>query len=391
MDEKTVLGELGLSDGEIKVYLALLKLGPSSVSILTKETAQHRTTIYDFLDHLLEKGLVSFSVQSGVKYFKVAPPENLHEFLKEKEQHLLTVLPNLKKLAEFKKEEFSVDVYKGREGYKNFMSYHLRELKNGGDFYGFGVDESKFNELFPTEMKRMFKEEERLGIREWNLAEEGTKFVFKEKTVNYRYIPSEYFNPTPFAVFGNVVSILIWEPLHVIMIRSRQLADAYRKYHKLLWSIAHQHDRLHTSEEDEIKVELHKGAREYSTMLKEILTTLKNGEEVLIFGIDDDNIMKTHPDYAADLKEYFKTIIKKRITERVIIKMGNRILPEAKTTTYRFLPQETIGNTAFQVYGNKVAIFLWGKPNHLIIIEGKEVAQSYKKQFELMWEIAKGK
>ena len=238
MDEKAVLAELGLSEGEIKVYLALLKLGPGPVSALTKETGQHRTTMYDFLDHLLEKGLVSFSIQSNVKCFKVAPPEKLHELLKEKESHLLTILPQLRKLAAFQKEELSVEVFKGREGFKSFVSDHLRELKNGGDFYGFGVDESKFNAMFPFEMKRMFREEARLGINEWLLAEEGAKFIFREKAAHYRYIPKEYFSPTPFAVYGGVISILIWEPLAVITIRSRPLADAFRKYHQLIWSIA---------------------------------------------------------------------------------------------------------------------------------------------------------
>jgi len=41
------------------------------------------------------------------------------------------------------------------------------------------------------------------------------------------------------------------------------------------------------------------------------------------------------------------------------------------------------------VYGNKVAIFLWGNPNHLILIESKEAANSYRKQFELLWKLAK--
>ena len=44
------LQELGLTPGETKVYLALLKLGKSNVHQLKRETNIHRTTIYDFLE-----------------------------------------------------------------------------------------------------------------------------------------------------------------------------------------------------------------------------------------------------------------------------------------------------------------------------------------------------
>lgn len=73
----------------------------------------------------------------------------------------------------------------------------------------------------------------------------------------------------------------------------------------------------------------------------------------------------------------------------MIVKENAKLLKEAKTTTYRFLPKEIIGNTAFEVYNNKVAIFLLGIPNYLILIENKEVADSYRKQFQILWNQSK--
>ena len=66
MDVKQVLSELGLSEGEIKVYMALLKLGSSPVSALKEETKLHRTTIYDFIEKLLNKGLVNHVIKNNV-------------------------------------------------------------------------------------------------------------------------------------------------------------------------------------------------------------------------------------------------------------------------------------------------------------------------------------
>ena len=142
-------------------------------------------------------------------------------------------------------------------------------------------------------------------------------------------------------------------------------------------------------EKENINVELHRGTYVYKTMLKDILSTLKNNSEVLIFGIDDDILMNLDKHYLTHVKQYFNQAYLKHIKERIIIKEKGNVLKEAKTSAYRFLPKKVFGNTAFEVYGNKVAILLWGRPHHLILIESKEVAESYRKQFGLIWKLAK--
>jgi len=70
------------------------------------------------------------------------------------------------------------------------------------------------------------------------LTSEKPKFIYKTKVITYRYIPKEYFNPTSTLVYGDRVALLIWEPLTVIMIKNKELADSYRKQFELLWKIA---------------------------------------------------------------------------------------------------------------------------------------------------------
>ncbi|MDP2749213.1 MAG: helix-turn-helix domain-containing protein [Nanoarchaeota archaeon] len=235
MGTKEVLKELGLSDGEVKVYLALLKLGETSVSKLTKETGQHRTTIYDFLEHLLQRGLVNYVVKSGVKYYKVADPDKLVEYLKEKEEKLKQILPELKQLAKVPTGEINVEVYSGVEGFKSVLN---DRLKVGKDLYGFGVDEEIFEKKFPIVMKQFIKKEQEKKLQEFLLTKEKAKFIYKEKNMHYKYIPEEFFEPTATAVYGDRVIIIIWEPLTTILIKNRGLAESYRRYHKLLWKIA---------------------------------------------------------------------------------------------------------------------------------------------------------
>lgn len=235
MDVKNTLNEIGLSNGEAKVYLALLKLGSTIVSKLKEETELHRTTIYDFLEKLLNKGLVSYVITNNVKYYSAADPDKLVEFIKEKEEKIKEVMPRLKELSDFKKTETKVEVYKGKEGYKTFLNDVIKTKK---DIIAFGIDESLFKEKFPIILEQYFKKEAEAGIKERLLTSEKVRYIYKKKTVTYRYIPEKYFGPTPTMVYGNKVMNLIWEPLTIILIENKGLAESYRKHFEMLWEMA---------------------------------------------------------------------------------------------------------------------------------------------------------
>jgi len=93
--------------------------------------------------------------------------------------------------------------------------------------------------------------------------------------------------------------------------------------------------------------------------------------------------------YETNLNIYLSKIKLLGIQERLIVKKGTELPHVEKTTKYKTLPNKNFGNVTFEVYANKVAILLWGTPNHLILIQNKEVAESYRKQFELLWKQAK--
>lgn len=233
MDIKKTLQEAGLSEGETKVYLALLKLGSTTVHNIKQETAIHRTTIYDFLEKLINKALVNYVVKNNVKHYKATHPNKLLDFIKEKEENIKEILPDLKELAELKKEEIKVETYLGREGLKTILNDMIRTKK---DMCSFGIDESMWKERFPILIEQYFKREEEVGMKERLLTKENAKFTYKhKKTTNYRAIPEKYFNPTPTFIYGDTVVTIIWEPLTLIKIENSELAESYRKHFELLW------------------------------------------------------------------------------------------------------------------------------------------------------------
>jgi sugar-specific transcriptional regulator TrmB len=235
-----LLCQIGLSDGEAKVYLALLTLGSVPVNKIKEETRLHRTTIYDFLEKLLNKGLVSYVVKNGVNFYQAAHPNKLLDFIKEKEGLVQQALPKLAAISQLPKEEVHVEVYRGPEALKSVLNDVLRL---GKDYVIFGVDETMFKGKFGSFMEQFFAKEKRLKFHERILTSDDAKFVYDKPTTHYRFISRRYFNPTPTYVWGDNVAMLIWDPLTVIRIKNPKLADSYLKYFEILWSIAEDRPR----------------------------------------------------------------------------------------------------------------------------------------------------
>ena len=85
MQEISILEELGLTEKEAKLYLALLELGQATSSDLIKKLDYYSKTVYELLEKLMKKGLVSYVIKSNIKYFGAVNPEKFLDILKEEE------------------------------------------------------------------------------------------------------------------------------------------------------------------------------------------------------------------------------------------------------------------------------------------------------------------
>lgn len=93
----TFLKKIGFSDKEAKLYLELLRLGPSPVRKLAEATDLNRGTTYDALKWLQEQGVVTFYNKASKQYFVAENPEKLYELVKSQETTLKEVNRYLEK------------------------------------------------------------------------------------------------------------------------------------------------------------------------------------------------------------------------------------------------------------------------------------------------------
>src|SRR3989338_9530080 len=119
MDTK-LLENIGLTQSEIKVYLALLELGSTTKGPIVDKSGVASSKVYELLEKLNQKGLVSSVIKSGVKYFESATPSRILDYIKEKESvlkdqeiQLEKILPTLELRRSMKSIGSEVQVFRG--------------------------------------------------------------------------------------------------------------------------------------------------------------------------------------------------------------------------------------------------------------------------------------
>lgn len=138
----TILKKLGLSDKEVKVYLALLKNNALSVRAIAEITKINRGTTYDILKSLQEQGLVSYYHQDTKQKFTSEEPDKLLQLLEEKEEELKntkskieSLIPELKSLQNKEGNKPVTKFYESKKGVKKILEDVLITLENNDEYY----------------------------------------------------------------------------------------------------------------------------------------------------------------------------------------------------------------------------------------------------------------
>lgn len=92
-----ILKKIGFTDKSANIYLALLKLGPSSVRTLAEHVGLNRGTTYDALKWMQEQGVVNFYKKNSKQHFVAENPEKLHEMVRQQQEELQRVDKTIEK------------------------------------------------------------------------------------------------------------------------------------------------------------------------------------------------------------------------------------------------------------------------------------------------------
>ena len=242
------LQEIGLNPNETKVYLSILKLGEATANRISSLSEIARSTTYDALEKLKQKGFLKSITKDKKIHFIAIEPKNIlslfdeekKEFSKEieaKKQKYSSILEKLENIHDKVKQKPSATVYEGKRSISQILdeiSDRAKELliigsqKNAEKIIEYRTDR------FRT--KRKSKRSKVRQILEESLESRREKI---DKFTQVRFLKSLEESRDATFIYGDVVvHIILAEEISAIKIVNPEYANSQRIIFEEIWGIA---------------------------------------------------------------------------------------------------------------------------------------------------------
>lgn len=251
MEEFDLLKRIGLTDSETKVYLSLLRMGSMHTKTrIVKESKTSASKVYEILDKLMDKGLVSIIIKNNVRHYAAAPPSKIHTYLEhkktqieEEERLIKQLLPQLQHQYANVDKNTTAELFLGWKGLETVYSTMTETLKKSDEICILGASAG----TAPEKTKRFFGKyaaraaRKNLSIRA--LFNEDARSYIREMEQEYVFSISKRFmqKTTPVEILITreriVIVILKDEPL-AIVVKDVATAKSFKTYFDELWAIA---------------------------------------------------------------------------------------------------------------------------------------------------------
>lgn len=239
------LENLGLTSNESKIYIYLLKKGETTTGSIIKENQIANSRVYESLNSLISKGLVTYTIQKDGKHFKAEDPKRLIEIENERRKRIELLLPSLINLQNKEEKETATAIYEGFQGFKTAFQKIINDCPKNETIHILGFSEQPYK----TESLRLFLKnmnvkaaQKKLQLKillDSSVKQTLGKDRKKEKYTKVKYMPNGYVSPAAMDIFQDYVYIFLWEEKpFVFMIKNKTIAKSFKQYFNVLWKIA---------------------------------------------------------------------------------------------------------------------------------------------------------
>jgi len=238
--------EAGLTEGEAKVYLALMELGPSTTGPIIEKAHVAKSIIYQLLDKLIQKGLVAYITKEKTKYFQASDPHKLIEYmetnekkLQENKKKIENLLPTLIS-KQGKSKQQTANLFEGFNGMVTVHEHIYQKLKKGDEFFYLGIapeQPAHFHAYWQRDHLRRAK----AGISCKLLFHPNTDPKILKNRNSYKLCDSRYMPTainTPAWIMGykeiTVIGFPSASPI-TLEIVNEEIADSFKAYFDAFW------------------------------------------------------------------------------------------------------------------------------------------------------------
>ncbi|MFH0701579.1 MAG: helix-turn-helix domain-containing protein [Candidatus Woesearchaeota archaeon] len=247
MTHESLLESIGLTKNEIKIYLALLELGSSASGAIIKRTKIHTSKVYDSLERLADKGLVTHIIITNTKHFKAVDPDRLIDFLDDKkkeidlqEKEIKNILPELKLKQTLRIDETEAEIFRGWKGMETVFNEGIKVMGKNDVWYVLGAYSGEDRERTDQLITKIIKKCEEKKMKWKVLYNESARNTFKYEQQSFitenRFSPQE--TPATINIYKDVVFIALWtkDPV-AFRVKNKKVADSFKKYFEVMWAL----------------------------------------------------------------------------------------------------------------------------------------------------------
>jgi len=235
MELEKNLEQLGLSEKEAKVYLALLQLGSGSVYAVAKKAETKRPTTYLILEEIRKKRLATLLDHKENIIYSAESPEKLLEEQEKKQKLIKEKIPELMAIYNTKKEKPKVKFYQGAkeiiELYNNIFKEKMVYMYGSIAAISPAVKEMvkiNWHTLGKNNVLELLENDE-----------ESIKYAkdYSTETHKIKIIPKEFRFPTDNMIYGNKLALFSYkdEPSGVV-IEDSDVVTTYKSMFEIIWN-----------------------------------------------------------------------------------------------------------------------------------------------------------
>jgi sugar-specific transcriptional regulator TrmB len=236
-----ILEQIGLNDREIKVYLATLELGESTVLPISKKSGIKRTYCYDILDDLKKKNLVSYYEKNGRRRYLAEDPQIIEDLLKNRLREFDSILPDLRAIYNKSVEKPKMRYFEGKEGIISIYNEILKTRPKTLDAIG-SLDkiENYLGDYFKEYLKKIAanKTQSRDLVTENSYAFSKSTLL-KSDLQQVRILPASNPISTDMMIFDNkLVMISYGDDVHAVVIESSAIVASQKAMFEIIWNVS---------------------------------------------------------------------------------------------------------------------------------------------------------
>ncbi len=366
VQKEQVLQSFGLTEAEIKLYIELLKSQESTASTLAKKTNTNRTFTYDRIKKLLGLGLANYIIKDNKKYFKATEPRQLLSILKEREEQVESILPELESLNIEEKKGPEIEVFSSKNGIRTALNILLKQEKEiliHGSIKKFQESMQEYYEIWNTRRIKQKIHAKILTTEEITIENAEIDLLTEEES-----------SITTFTT-GNIVIITVWSDIPIaLMIESNDVANNNKNFFNNLWN-------------REIKI--YTGITGIRRAWMELVS--QQSSELAGYGFSWNLAQIYGREFS---NQWHQTRIKNKIPTRIISYDDNNSTKyfqqrniEWENFNIQFLSKDLCGPACITMSDKIIVEFLYTEKNLKVIIsKNKEMINIHKKHFENLWK-----